>query len=177
MKATKLIQILSISRFNFGVQRTCTIGKCPGIHIMVVLRNTECGVEEHRMQAYNEVVWAITRSVRVQPFYDADYGSSQFRSRRIYPQKVVKWHCYPIPRPSKWLSEWRALHTFPRQPTRGYRKERWYLLFEIMNITKPINVVVSMNSWSNEICHFVVMMQNIPQRRYGHAMLCKKLDH
>ena len=90
MKATKLIQILSISRFNFGVQRTCTIGKCPGIHIMVVLRNTECGVEEHRMQAYNEVVWAITRSVRVQPFYDADYGSSQFRSRRIYPQKVVK---------------------------------------------------------------------------------------
>jgi len=37
---------LNLWGFNFGVQRTCTIGKCPGIHIMVVLRNTECGVEE-----------------------------------------------------------------------------------------------------------------------------------
>ena len=55
------------SSFNFGVQQTCTIGKCPGIHTMVVLRNKKCGVEEHRVQACNEVVWAITRSVRVQP--------------------------------------------------------------------------------------------------------------
>jgi hypothetical protein len=34
---------------------------------MGVLKNTECDVEEHRVQAYNEVVRAITRSVRVQP--------------------------------------------------------------------------------------------------------------
>ena len=34
----------------------------------MVLKNTQCGVEEHRVQACNEVVWAITRSVRVQPF-------------------------------------------------------------------------------------------------------------
>ncbi len=27
-----------------------------------------------------------------------------------------------------------------------------------------------MDSWSNEICHFVVMMQNIPQRRYIRAV-------
>ncbi len=27
-----------------------------------------------------------------------------------------------------------------------------------------------MNPWSNEICHFVVMMQNIPQRRYIRAV-------
>ena len=34
-----------------------------------------------------------------------------------------------------------------------------------MRFTKPLKVV-RMSSWFNEICHFVVMMQNIPQRRY-----------
>ena len=38
------------------------------------------------------------------------------------------------------------------------------LSFGIMSLTKPFNMVVVMNSWSNENCHFVVMMQNIPQR-------------
>ena len=38
-----------------------------------------------------------------------------------------------------------------------------------MSITKPLKVV-RMSSWSNEICHFVVMMQNIPQRRYFRAV-------
>ena len=39
-------------------------------------------------------------------------------------------------------------------------------MIEIMSITRPLNVVVGMDSWSNEICLFVVMMQTIPQRRY-----------
>ena len=102
--------------FNFGVQRTCTIGKCPGIHIMVVLRNTECGVEEHRVQACNEVVWAITRSVHVQSFMTRTYCSSQFRSRRIYPQSGEVTRCCPPRPPSGCRNEERNTPSLVNQP-------------------------------------------------------------
>ena len=79
-------------------------------------------VEKHRVWCWRKTEckhimrWAITRSVRVQPSYDADYCSSQFRSRRIYPHsREVTRRCPPRP-PSGCRNEERNTHSLVNQP-------------------------------------------------------------
>ena len=68
------------------------------IRKMVVLRNTKGGVEEHRVQAYNEVVKAISRSVRVQPFISrtiAHHTHGPSGSTQQYGEMTIR--CPPRP--------------------------------------------------------------------------------
>ena len=75
------------------------------IHMIVVLKNTKCGVEEHRVQLCNEVVWAITRSVCVQPFMTrtiAHHTHGPVGSTQQYGEVTIR---FPPRPPSGWLSE------------------------------------------------------------------------
>ena len=81
-----------------------------------MLRNTECGVDEHRVQACNEVVWAITRSIRVQPFMTRTIAHHKFNPvGSTQPSGVVTRRCPSRP-PSGCRNEERNTPSLVNQP-------------------------------------------------------------